>query len=132
MSENEAKNNALNPADPLSIAEYVVSVLDAKKAGDIKLLHVADKTIITDYMILCNGTSGTQIRSLGDEVEFKLGEAGVPLAHSEGVPAGGWVLLDYGCVLVHIFSKEARQNYNLEKLYQDGDEIDISHLIKED
>jgi ribosome-associated protein len=131
MDQNEEIRVDLSTAEPLAIAEYVVSILDAKKAGDIKLLHVADKTIITDYMVLCSGNSGTQIRSLGDEIEFKLENSGVKLAHSEGVPAGGWVLLDYGCVLVHIFSKEARKNYNLEKLYQDGDEIDISHITTE-
>ena len=132
MDQNEEAKVVLNNSEPLEIAEYVVSILDAKKAGDIRLLHVADKTIITDYMVLCSGNSGTQIRSLGDEIEYKLEQSGVELAHSEGVPAGGWVLLDYGCVIVHIFSKEARKNYNLEKLYQDGDEIDISHLISED
>ena len=132
MDQNNENKIELNVSDPLRIAEYVVSILDSKKAGDIKLLHVADKTIITDYMVLCSGNSGTQIRSLGDEIEYKLDEAGVKLAHSEGVPAGGWVLLDYGCVIVHIFSKEARKNYNLEKLYQDGDEIDVSHLITQD
>lgn len=117
--------------DPLSIAEFIVSVLDAKKAGDIKLLHVSDKTIITDYMIVCSGNSATQIRSLGDEVEFKMEEAKIDILHSEGEPSGGWVLLDYGCVLVHIFNKEARNMYNLERLYQGADEIDISHLIEE-
>lgn len=117
--------------DPLKVAEYVVSVLDSKKAGDIKLLHVADKTIIADYMILCSGNSGTQIRSLGDEVEYKLGLCGINISHSEGIPSGGWVLLDYGSVIVHIFSREARKNYNLEKLYEDGDEVDISALLEE-
>ncbi len=117
--------------DPLKVAEYAVSVLDSKKAGDIKLLHVADKTIIADYMILCSGNSGTQIRSLGDELEYKLGLCGLRVSHAEGVPAGGWLLLDYGSVIVHIFSKEARKNYNLEKLYEDGDEVDISALIGE-
>lgn len=131
MSSIDETKKAINLSEPLTIAEYIVSVLDARKAGDIKLIHVADRTIITDYMILCNGNSGTQIRSLGDEVEFKLEQEGLRISHVEGVPAGGWVLLDYGSVIVHIFSKEARQNYNLEKLYQDGDEIDITHLIEE-
>lgn len=117
--------------DPLSMAEFIVSVLDAKKAGDIKLLHVSDKTIITDYMIVCSGNSATQIRSLGDEVEFKMEEAKIDILHSEGEPSGGWVLLDYGCVLVHIFNKEARNMYNLERLYQGADEIDISQLLEE-
>ena len=117
--------------DPLSMAEFIVSVLDAKKAGDIKLLHVSDKTIITDYMIVCSGNSATQIRSLGDEVEFKMEAAKIDILHSEGEPSGGWVLLDYGCVLVHIFNKEARNMYNLERLYQGADEIDISHLLEE-
>ena len=128
----ENKDNiVVDRNDPRSIAEYIVSVLDAKKAGDIKLLHVSDKTIITDYMIVCSGNSATQIRSLGDEVEFKMDEVQFDILHTEGEPSGGWVLLDYGCVLVHIFNKEARNMYNLERLYQGGDEIDISHLIEE-
>ena len=125
------KKITLNRDDPRSIAEYIISVLDEKKAGDIKMLHVADKTIITDYMIVCNGNSTTQIRSLGDEVEFKLNEADIEILHTEGEPSGGWVLIDCGCVLVHIFNKEARKMYNLERLYQGGDEVDISHLIDE-
>ena len=128
--ENDGKI-IINKNDPLSIAEYIVSVLDAKKAGDIKLLHVSDKTIITDYMIVCSGNSATQIRSLGDEVEFRMEQAQIEMLHNEGEPSGGWVLLDYGCVLVHIFNKEARNMYNLERLYQGGDEVDISGLIEE-
>lgn len=130
MEQNE-NTVQIDLNDPLKIAEYAVSVLDAKKAGDIKLLHVADKTIIADYMILCSGNSGTQIRSLGDELEYKLGLCGLGVSHTEGVPAGGWLLLDYGSVIVHIFSREARNNYNLEKLYEDGDEVDISALLGE-
>lgn len=130
MEQNE-NTVQLDIHDPLKVAEYAVSVLDSKKAGDIKLLHVADKTIIADYMILCSGNSSTQIRSLGDEVEYKLGLCGLNVSHAEGESAGGWLLLDYSSVIVHIFSKEARQNYNLEKLYEDGDEVDISALLGE-
>lgn len=130
MEQNE-NTVQIDIHDPLKVAEYTVSVLDSKKAGDIKLLHVADKTIIADYMILCSGNSGTQIRSLGDEVEYKLGLCGLDAAHKEGIPAGGWLLLDYSSVIVHIFSREARKNYNLEKLYEDGDEVDISALVGE-
>ena len=128
--DNIEKTN-IDRNDPLAVAEYIVSVLDTKKAGDIKLLHVSDKTIITDYMVICSGNSTTQIRSLGDEVEFKLNEIDLQMLHTEGEPSGGWVLLDYGFVLVHIFNKEARNMYNLERLYQGGDEVDISHLIEE-
>ena len=91
---------------------------------------VTDKTIITDYMIVCSANSTTQIRSLGDEVEFRMEQAQIDKLHSEGEPSGGWLLLDYGCVLVHIFNKEARNTYNLERLYQDGAEVDISDLIE--
>lgn len=130
MDKNE-NAVSIDKNDPLKIAEYTVSVLDAKKAADIKLLHVADKTIIADYMIMCSANSGTQIKSLADEVGYKLGLCGISASHIEGVPSGGWVLLDYGSVLVHIFSREARRNYNLEKLYEEGDEIDISALLGE-
>lgn len=115
--------------DPKAVAEYAVTVLDARKATDISLLHVTEKTMIADYFVLCCGNSRTQIKALCDEVEYKLGLCGLDKKHTEGESAGGWMLIDYGSVLIHVFSKEARKMYNLEKLYEDGDEVDISALI---
>ncbi len=115
-----------------TLAKFIVSVLDSKKARDIKLLHVEKQTIIADYFVICTGTSRTQIRSLADEIEFKLEPYGVTAFHTEGADTGIWVLQDYGTVIVHLFNRESRDFYKLEKLYQDTTEHDISELITED
>ena len=114
------------------LAKYAVSVLDGKKAKDIKLLHVEQRTIIADYFIVCTGTSRTQIRSLADEVEEKLAERGFPALRTEGMESGSWVLKDFGSVIVHIFSGESRNFYNLEKLYDESGQIDVSALLGEE
>ena len=119
-------------ATPEEIAKYAVSVLDSKKARNIRLLHTEKQTILADYFVICSGTSSTQIRSLADEVEYKLSLCGITPSPTEGRGNGGWVLIDYGCVLVHVFSRDAREFYNLEKLYEGTSEQDISDLITED
>ncbi|MBQ4064981.1 MAG: ribosome silencing factor [Clostridia bacterium] len=118
--------------DPKALAEKIVGILDMKKAGNIKLLHVADKTVLADYFVICTGNSNTQTRALGDEVEYKLGLEGVEPARIEGRESALWVLLDYSSVIVHVFNNEARQFYNLEKLWHEAEEVDISSLLTED
>ena len=119
-------------ASPREIAEYAVSVLDTKKARDIRLLHTEQHTILADYFVICTGTSRTQIKSLADEVEYKLSLCGIEPLHVEGDGNGGWVLIDFGCVLVHVFSRDARAFYSLEKLYPETSECDIAALLKQD
>ena len=118
--------------DPETLAKFIVSVLDSKKARDIRLLHVENRTIIADYFVIATGSSRTQIRSFEDEVEFKLSNYGVTPHHIEGADTGVWLLEDFGSVVVHIFSGEGRKFYNLDKLYEDTTEHDISALITED
>ncbi|MBQ3860010.1 MAG: ribosome silencing factor [Clostridia bacterium] len=118
--------------NPETFARFVVSILDAKKARDIRLLHVEDRTVIADYFVIATGSSRTQIRALADEIEFKLEPYGIKPHHVEGADTGSWVLEDFGAVIVHLFNTESREFYNLEKLYQDTTEHDISDLITED
>ena len=118
--------------DPETLAKFIVSVLDSKKARDIRLLHVENRTIIADYFVIATGSSRTQIRSFADEVEFKLSGYGITPHHIEGADTGVWLLEDFGSVVVHIFSGEGRKFYNLDKLYEDTTEHDISALITED
>jgi ribosome-associated protein len=117
--------------NPETLAKLIVSVLDAKKARDIKLLHVEDRTIIADYFVIATGSSRTQIRALADEIEFRLEPYGIAPHHIEGADTGVWVLEDFGPVIVHLFNSEGREFYNLDKLYQDTTERDISELITE-
>ena len=122
----EMENKELSPRE---IAEIAVKALDSKRAKDIKLLYVEEQTVLADYYVLATGNSNTQINALSGEVEHKLAEAGVTVGHIEGFGNGTWVLMDYGCVAVNIFSREARDFYNLDKLWSDSENIDITPIV---
>ena len=123
--EEMLQNNlpTLENATPEELAHAIFDVLDAKKAQRIKVLRVHDQTVITDYFVICSGSSSTQVKSLAGEVEYKLGLRGVDPLHFEGRDNNGWIVLDYSSVIVHIFSRENRDFYQLEKLYGDAEEI---------
>ena len=110
---------SLKDATAKELAEAIAEVLDSKKGRDIKILHVEDKTVIAEYFVLCTGGSSTQIKALSGEVEYRLGLRGVDPYHVEGRDNNSWVLVDYSNVIVHIFSRESREFYNLDKLYAD-------------
>ena len=114
---------SLDGATPEELAHAIFDVLDAKKAQKIKVLKVQDQTVITDYFVICTGNSSTQVKSLAGEVEYRLGLRGVDPLHFEGRDNNGWIVLDYSSVIVHIFSRENRDFYQLEKLYGDAEEI---------
>lgn len=132
--EKENKNELLNHdmESSLDVAKYIASVLDSKKARDIKLLYVEKQTVIADYFVICTGTSRTQIRALADEIDYKLKEYGIDSLRTEGMDTGLWVLKDYGSVIVHIFNEENRGFYKLEKLYDETTNVDISEIISEE
>lgn len=112
------------------IVKITVNALDSKKALNIKVLKIEELSSIADYFVIANGTSSTQIKALADEVEFKLEQEGIRIGHREGYADGRWVLLDYGPVIVHIFHPEAREFYNLEKLWADANEVDAQQYIE--
>ena len=116
---------------PLEMAELAVKALDSKKAKDIKMLKTKDVTVLADYFIICTAASTTQIKTLTDEVEKVLAEQGERPLRTEGYRDGGWVLIDYGCIVVHMFLEEMRKFYALEHLWNDAPEVDISALITE-
>lgn len=109
----------LTGEDARELAEAIADVLDSKKGIDIKVLKVDDKTVIAEYFVLCTGNSSTQIRGLAGEVEFRIGERGLSPYGVEGRDNNSWLILDYSNVIVHIFSRESREFYNLDKLYAD-------------
>lgn len=112
----------------LETAELAVKALDGKKGLDIKLIKIDDVSSIADYFVIATGTSNTHVKALADEVEFKLDQNGISVSHIEGYRSDSWILLDYVDVIVHVFSEEAREYYDLERLWQDGTQIDISHI----
>lgn len=108
-----------------AIAELAVTTLDNKKGLDVTLLEVGDQTVLADYFVLATGTANTHVRALADEVEFKLKEElAVEPNHIEGASGNAWTLLDYGCVVIHIFTSQARDFYKLERLWS-GTQIKI-------
>ena len=109
---------------PDRIAELVVSALDNKKAKDITLLRMSDVTILADYFVICTANSTTHLKTLSDEVEKVLKENGEPHRRREGQRSGGWVLIDFSCVVVHLFLKESRDFYTLERLWSDAQIVD--------
>lgn len=123
MNDNisEVRPSADSPS--LEIAKYITAVLDAKKARDIRVLHVEDQTSLTDYFVIASGTSRTQLRALADEVDFRLEGTGITAFHTEGYDTGTWVLKDYGTVILHLFNSEMRDFYKLEKLYAGTTEV---------
>lgn len=123
MMMNEAKPASLVGATPLELAKAVAGFLDDKKGHEIKVLYVEDKTSIADYFVLCTGNSGTQVKALAGEVEYKTELAGVSPDNVEGRGNNSWIVLDYGNVVVHVFHREAREFYNLDKLYSDNQPI---------
>ena len=115
---------------PLDILKSALTVLDRKKADEIVAIEVTNVTIIADYFLICSANSSTQLKALYEELEFKLKEQGITPIHIEGSREGGWIVLDYGSVIVHIFEREQRDFYDLERLWADGVKMDISGLIE--
>ena len=127
----EVAEGSLESADSGKIVEAIVKTLDTKKAKNIKVLKISDKTIIADYFVICNGTSTTQVRSLTDEVEYQLKRGNFPFVRIEGNDCIDWKVVDVHDVIVHIFTEDAREFYKLEKLWADADEVDINNIIND-
>lgn len=112
------------------ILEIAVKALDSKKAEDIKVIKIKDISILADYFVIADGTSSTQTRALADEVDFQLSEKGIQPHSIQGNNGSNWIILDYSDIIVHVFSRDQREFYNLERLWSDGEEIDISAWLK--
>lgn len=112
----------------LDIAKVAVKAIDSKRGENIELIKVGDITVLTDYFVIASASSNTQLKALADEVEYKLSEAGYEPHHTEG-QKGDWICLDYiGCV-IHILLKQQRDFYGIERLWEDGEKVDIDDLI---
>lgn len=113
------------------MALQIAKLLDQKKAQDIQVLKVENVSSLTDYFIICTGSSTPQIQALADEVEDKMAAVGKRPLHVEGYRDATWVLLDYGDVVVHIFHTQSRGFYSLERLWQDAPQEDLTGILSE-
>lgn len=112
------------------ILEIAVKAIDSKRGENIKIIKIDELTVIANYFIIANGNSTTQVKALADEVEFKLSQAGLEPKRTEGYQGANWIVLDYIDVVIHIFHKETRDFYDLERLWQDGVEISPEEFLK--
>lgn len=117
---------------PKETALFLAKALDSKKGIDIKVLETGPLTTLADYFVLCSATSSTQIRALADACEKAMKEDhGEEPHHIEGHRQGTWVLLDFSAVVVHIFNEEAREFYDLERLWSDAAPVDLTGVLTE-
>lgn len=100
------------------LANKIKEILDNKKAIDIEIIDLREKKSFSDFFVLATGTSSTHIKSLADEVETELEKEEIYPDHCEGKISNSWIVIDYNNVVLHIFSKEARELYDLEKLWK--------------
>ena len=121
----------LNNENSFDKAALAVKVLDKKKATDISCIKVSDLTILADYFVICSAGSTTQVKALADYVEDEFAKEGIHPTAREGKGGNEWMLLDYGDLIVHIFYKEMREFYGLDKLWNDAQSIDINSIIEE-
>jgi ribosome-associated protein len=103
--------------DSGQLARAAVEIASDKKASDVILLDIRDVTTIADYFVICSGSNPRQIRAIADAIDEQLGEQGANLLHREGVAESGWILLDFGDIIVHIFGPREREYYRLERLW---------------
>jgi ribosome-associated protein len=106
--------------DATTIARDIVDVIVDKKGSDVALLEIGRVTTLADYFVIATGTSDRQIRALSNSVQERMRELQIALLHEEGLPADGWLLLDYGQIIVHLFGTEQRAYYDLERRWQEA------------
>jgi ribosome-associated protein len=106
--------------DPGQLARAAVDAASDKKASDVILLDIRDVSTIADYFVICSGNNTRQLQAIADAVEEQLEKQGAKLLHREGVAETGWLLLDFGDVIVHIFGTKEREYYRLERLWNDA------------
>lgn len=111
------------------VALAVTKALDEKKGKNIKLLKIDRVSSLADYFLICTGTSNTHVKTLCDYAEYTLEQLGEPMLGREGHRGNSWELLDFGSIVVHVFTEEARKFYDLERLWADAEAVDLKGLI---
>ena len=112
----------------LEMVKLAKTALEDKKAGDIKVIDISGVSVLADYFIIADGSNVNQVQAMVDNVDEVLGRAGYVCKQMEGYGTGGWILMDYGDIIVHAFCREDRLFYDLERIWRDGKVLDESEL----
>ena len=112
----------------LEMVKLAKTALEEKKAGDIKVIDISGVSVLADYFIIADGSNVNQVQAMVDNVDEVLGRAGYECKQMEGYGTGGWILMDYGDIIVHAFCREDRLFYDLERIWRDGKVLDESEL----
>lgn len=110
------------------MVQEAILALEDKKAEDIKIINISEVSVLADYFIIASGTNKSQIQAMVDSVEERLGRLGYEKKHAEGYESANWILLDFSDIIVHVFDKENRSYYNLERIWRDGKTVEIEEL----
>ena len=114
------------------VAALAAKALDTKMGEDIRLIGITDISTLADFFLICTATSSTHVKTLCDYAEYTLEQLGEQMFSREGHRGNSWELLDYGSIVVHVFTEEARKFYDLERLWADAELVDIRDIIIEE
>ncbi|MGR3741607.1 ribosome silencing factor [Companilactobacillus sp. DQM5] len=117
--------------ESLELTKLAVEAADDKHANDIKVLDIQEMSIVADYFVIMDASSSRQVGAIVDTIEEKIEENGLRVNHIEGKKDSSWILMDLGDVIIHVFLNEEREFYNLEKLWSDAKEVDVSNWVSE-
>lgn len=118
----------MNQDTSKKMARVAIEALEDKKAEDIKIIDISEVSVLADYFIIASGSNRSQIQAMVDNVDEKLGRMGYERSQLEGYETANWVLMDYKDVIVHVFDKENRLFYDLERIWRDGKQVDAEEL----
>lgn len=127
-TSKEKVNMGAEKMEAKAAARIAYKALEDKKGEDIKIIDISNVSVLADYFIIANGTNKNQVQALVDNVQEELDKVGVQVKQVEGYRMGNWILLDYGDIIIHVFSKEDRLFYDLERIWRDGKDISIEEL----
>lgn len=126
--EQKMKQEESQMTDAKELVKVVYNALESKKGENIKIIDISDVSVLADYFIIANGSNQNQVQALVDNVQEELYKIGHEPVQIEGYRTGNWILMDYGDIIVHVFSKEDRLFYDLERIWRDGKDIEISEI----
>ena len=115
----------------LEMVKLAKTALEDKKAGDIKVIDISGVSVLADYFLIANGNNRNQVQAMADNVDEQLTKADYSLKSMEGYPTGNWILMDYGDLVVHVFDRQNRLFYDLERIWRDGEQIDVDAFLEE-